>query len=110
MVEKLVFAGLCWLALSSPVAAGEFQRAAPVHVDHDGEKWAQKTLKKLSLEEKVGQMFMVRLAMPQFVNIKNPDYLKWLDQIDATIWVLSCSPCLRMAHHFPRASRMKRPC
>jgi len=82
MVEKLVFAGLCWLALSSPVAAGEFQRPAPVHLDHDGEKWAQKTLKKLSLEEKVGQMFMVRLIMPQFVNIKNPEYLKWLDQIE----------------------------
>jgi beta-N-acetylhexosaminidase len=81
MVEKLMFAGLCLLALSSPVAAGDFQRAAPVHVDHDGEKWAQKTLKKLSLEEKVGQMFMIRLTMPQFVNIKNPDYLKWLDQI-----------------------------
>jgi beta-N-acetylhexosaminidase len=82
MVEKLVFAGICLLALSSPVAAGEFQRAAPVHLDHDGEKWAQKTLKKLSLEEKVGQMFMIRLSMPQFVNIKNPDYLKWLDQIE----------------------------
>lgn len=61
--------------------AGDFQRAAPVHLDSSGEKWAQKTLKKLSLEEKVGQMFMVRLIMPQFVNIRNPDYLKWLDQI-----------------------------
>ena len=82
MVEKLVFAGICLLALSSPVAAGDFQRAAPVHLDRDGEKWAQKTLKKLSLEEKVGQMFMIRLAMPQFVNVKNPDYLKWLEQIE----------------------------
>ena len=78
----MVFAGICLLALSSPVAGGEFQRPAPVHLDHDGEKWAQKTLKKLSLEEKVGQMFMVRLIMPQFVNIKNPEYLKWLDQIE----------------------------
>jgi beta-N-acetylhexosaminidase len=55
---------------------------APVHLDSSGEKWAQKTLKKLSLEEKVGQMFMVRLIMPQFVNIRNPEYLKWLDQIE----------------------------
>ena len=82
MVEKLVFAGLCLLALSSPVAAVEFQRVAPVHVDRDGEKWAQKTLKKLSLEEKIGQMFMIRVTMPQFVNVKNPDYLKWLEQIE----------------------------
>ncbi|MGZ4860354.1 MAG: glycoside hydrolase family 3 protein [Candidatus Angelobacter sp.] len=81
MVQKLVLAGICLLVLSSPAIAGDFQRPAPVHLDHDGEKWAQKTLKKLSLEEKVGQMFMLRLAMPQFVNIKNPDYLQWLDQI-----------------------------
>jgi beta-N-acetylhexosaminidase len=81
MVQKLMFAGVCLLALSSPVIAGGFQRPSPVHLDHDGEKWAQKTLKKLSLEEKVGQMFMIRIAMPQFVNLKNPDYLNWLDQI-----------------------------
>jgi beta-N-acetylhexosaminidase len=82
MVQKLVLAGVCLLALSSPLTAGDFQRVAPVHLDSSGEKWAQKTLKKLSLEEKVGQMFMVRLIMPQFVNIRNPEYLKWLDQIE----------------------------
>ena len=81
MVQKLVVAGLYLMALCSPVSAGDFQRPAAVHLDRDGEKWAQKTLKKLSLEEKVGQMFMIRVAMPQFVNIKNPDYLKWLEQI-----------------------------
>jgi beta-N-acetylhexosaminidase len=81
MVQKLMLAGVCLLALSSPVIAGDFQRPSPVHPDHDGKKWAQKTLKKLSLEEKVGQMFMIRIAMPQFVNLKNPDYLNWLDQI-----------------------------
>jgi beta-N-acetylhexosaminidase len=81
MVQNLVVAGIFLLVLSSHVIAGDFQRVAPVHVDHDGEKWAEKTLKKLSLEEKVGQMFMIRLAMPQFVNLKNPEYLNWLDQI-----------------------------
>ncbi len=82
MVQKMVVAGIFLLALCCPAVAGDFQRVAPVHLDHDGEKWAQKTLKKLSLEEKVGQMFMIRLAMPQFVNLKNPDYLNWLDQIE----------------------------
>jgi beta-N-acetylhexosaminidase len=81
LVHKLIFTGIFLLALSSPATAGDFQRVAPVHLDHDGEKWAQKTLKKLSLEEKIGQMFMIRLAMPQFVNLKNPEYLNWLDQI-----------------------------
>jgi beta-N-acetylhexosaminidase len=81
MVEKLVFAGLCLLALLSPAAASDFQHPAPVHLDHNGEKWAEKTLKKLSLEEKVGQIFMVRLTMPQFVNITSDDYQKWREQI-----------------------------
>jgi len=83
MAQKMMFAGLCLLALSSPAAAASnFQRPAPVHLDRDGEKWAQKTLKKLSLEEKIGQMFMVRLTMPQFVNVRNPEYLNWLAQIE----------------------------
>src|SRR5690242_9960319 len=81
MGQKLVLAGICLLALSSPATAADFQRPAPVHLDRDGEKWAQKTLKRLSLEEKIGQLFMVRVAMPQFVNVRNPDYLQWLDQI-----------------------------
>jgi beta-N-acetylhexosaminidase len=81
LVQNLVVAGIVLLALSSGAVAGDFQRVAPVHLDRDGEKWAQKTLKKLSLEEKIGQMFMIRLAMPQFVNLKNPEYLNWLDQI-----------------------------
>jgi len=81
IVQKFVVAGILLMALSSPAIAGDFQRVAPVHLDHDGEKWAQKTLKKLSVEEKIGQMFMIRLAMPQFVNLKNPEYLNWLDQI-----------------------------
>ena len=77
-----MFAGLCLLALFSPAAASDVQHPAPVHLDHDGEKWAKKTLKKLSLEEKVGQIFMVRLTMPQFVNSKSADYQKWREQID----------------------------
>ena len=81
LVHKLIIVAIFLLALSSPAIAGDFQRIAPVHLDHDGEKWAQKTLKKMSLEEKIGQMFMIRLAMPQFVNLKNPEYLNWLDQI-----------------------------
>lgn len=70
-----------FLAFSLSLSAGEFQHAGPVHLDNDGAKWAQKTLKKLSLEEKIGQLFMVRVAMPQFVNITSPGYLAWRDQI-----------------------------
>lgn len=81
MFQKFLWAGLCWLSLSSVLVAGDVPRAAPVHLDREGEKWAQKTLKKLTLEEKVGQMIMIRVVMPQFVNLKNPDYLRWVDEI-----------------------------
>jgi len=82
MRRKLFLNLVFILAFFSFSFAADFQRATAVHLDHNGKKWAEKTLKKLSLEEKVGQMFMVRLIMPQFVNIRNPEYLKWLDQID----------------------------
>jgi beta-N-acetylhexosaminidase len=82
MRRKLFLNLVFILAFFSFSFTADFQRATAVHLDHSGKKWAEKTLKKLSLEEKVGQMFMVRLIMPQFVNIRNPEYLKWLDQIE----------------------------
>src|SRR5215472_3524923 len=81
MFRKFLFAGAWWLLLSSFLIAGDVPQAGPVHLDREGEKWAQKTLKKLTLEEKIGQMIMIRVVMPQFVNLMNPDYLKWVDEI-----------------------------
>jgi len=52
----------------------------PLHLDKDGEKWAQKTLKKMSLEQKVGQMLMV-WSRAEFYNVNNPDFLKLTDAI-----------------------------
>jgi beta-N-acetylhexosaminidase len=58
----------------------KFQRPGPVRLTHDGDKWAQKTLRKLSLEEKIGQMFMIR-AQTEFFNAQSPDYLQLRDKI-----------------------------
>jgi beta-N-acetylhexosaminidase len=55
-------------------------KAGSLRPDKDGEKWAQKTLKKMTLEEKVGQLFMV-WARVQFTNVNSPEYLKLKDQI-----------------------------
>ena len=39
------------LVVSSLVLAGDkYQKAGPVKLTHDGQKWAEKTLKKMSLE------------------------------------------------------------
>ena len=69
------------LSLSSFSAAqSSFQSPGPVHLDKAGEKWAQKTLKKMSLEQKVGQMFMI-WSRAQFLNVNNPEYLAWRDAL-----------------------------
>jgi beta-N-acetylhexosaminidase len=80
MRKRLLQATALWLACSCYLFAGEFQRPSPVHLDPNGERWAQRTLRKLSLEEKVGQMFMIR-AMGQFMNIESAEYMNLTDQI-----------------------------
>ncbi len=57
------------------VAKEKYQKAGPIHLDRDGEKWAEKTLAKLSLEEKIGQLFMVWVRA-EFLNVNSPEYLQ----------------------------------
>lgn len=71
---------LAWLLVFSllaiPAHASEhYLKPAPIHLDRGGEKWAEKTLRKLSLEEKVGQLFMIWVRA-QFLNVNSPDYLE----------------------------------
>lgn len=68
------------MAFCARLCAGDFQRPAGVHTNHPGERWARKTLNKLSLEEKIGQMFMVRV-MGQFMDLESPEYLRLRDEI-----------------------------
>jgi len=66
---------------SPPVFAKEkYQQPGPVHLDRDGQKWAEKTLRKLTLEEKIGQMFMLR-APAEFLNLASPEYTQLRDSI-----------------------------
>jgi beta-N-acetylhexosaminidase len=65
---------LC-LLLAMPVAAKErFQQPAPVHLDKQGDKWARASLNKMSLEQKIGQMFMI-WAFARFTNFTDPQYI-----------------------------------
>src|SRR5271156_4740947 len=64
------------LTLTTLVSAKEkYQRPGPVNLTHDGEKWAEKTLRKMTLEEKVGQVFMI-WCRASFLNVENPEYLQ----------------------------------
>ena len=70
------------LVLSSAAASAKdkYQRPGPIRQTHDGDKWAEKTLRKLSLEEKIGQVFMI-WCRASFLNVDNPEYLQLRDSI-----------------------------
>ena len=68
-------------ALTSALAKDRYQRPGPIHLDRDGEKWAEKTVRKLSLEEKVGQLFMVWVRA-QFLNQDSETYAQLRDNIN----------------------------
>jgi len=52
----------------------------PVELTKNGRHWAEKTLKHLSLEEKVGQMIQVRYFM-DFENFDSDSYKQFRDQL-----------------------------
>ncbi|HXE91348.1 MAG TPA: glycoside hydrolase family 3 protein [Terriglobales bacterium] len=69
------------LLVPSSLARDKFQQPGPVRLTRGGEKWAERTLRGMSLEEKVGQMFMLK-APAQFLNLESPEYLALRDAID----------------------------
>src|SRR5713101_1540041 len=71
---------LLLLLLGIPCFARDFQKPGPIQTTSDAQKWADKTLRKLSLDEKIGQMFMMR-GRAEFLNVTSPDYLQLRDQI-----------------------------
>jgi len=57
-----------------------FQQPAPIHLDKAGRKWADKTLRKMSTEEKVGQLFGIKV-LAQFLNDADPIFIRLRDNV-----------------------------
>lgn len=75
------FALLFFLIIMSSVSfakKSEFQKPGPVHLDNHGRKWAHESLKKMTLEQKVGQMFVI-WSRAQFTNVSSPEYIDLRD-------------------------------
>jgi len=70
------------LVLVVPSFAKEekFSKAGSVLLTSEGNKWAEKTLKKMSLEEKIGQLIQIR-AYADFLNVESDEYKQVRDQI-----------------------------
>jgi beta-N-acetylhexosaminidase len=73
------------LLLAAPCFAGDkskdrFQRPGPIHIDKAGQKWVDNTLRKMSPEEKVGQLFGIRVNA-QFLNDADPLWIQLRDNV-----------------------------
>ena len=59
----------------SVFAKDKNSRPGPIRHTAAGDKWAEKTLRKLTTEEKVGQLFMI-WCRASFLNVESPEYLE----------------------------------
>jgi beta-N-acetylhexosaminidase len=62
------------------LSAEHFSQHGPVQTTKDGRRWAERTLKKLSLEEKVGQMLNLRY-FTDFQNFDGDNYRQFREQM-----------------------------
>ena len=83
MLRHLVFAVFILTALSGFAKdkdKNRFQQPGPIRLDKDGQKWVEKTLRKMSPEEKVGQLFMIWTRVT-FMNEADPAWIALRDNV-----------------------------
>ena len=57
-----------------------FQQAGPIHVDRAGQRWVDRTLRRMSPEDKVGQLFAIWVRV-RFMNDADPTFIQLRDNI-----------------------------
>ena len=73
---KIISVPLLALVLCLSAFAKEKSKTpAPIRHTSASDKWAEKTLRKLSVEERVGQLFMI-WCRASFLNVDSPEYLQ----------------------------------
>jgi beta-N-acetylhexosaminidase len=75
----LLLAGFTLLG-SAAQPREQYKQPSALRVEGVDDSWAQKTLKDLSLEEKVGQLFMIRLRV-EFLNGRSPGFFELRNNI-----------------------------
>ena len=76
-IYSAIFVVLALTLPAFPKDKDKHPRPAPLHTS-GCDQWAEKTLRKLTVEEKIGQVFMI-WCRASFLNVENPEYLQWLD-------------------------------
>lgn len=81
MLRNVVFFFAAFTLLVSAAEPGDRSKQAPPrHVERADDSWTEKTLKNLSLEEKVGQLFMIRMRV-ELLHETSPSYLELRNNI-----------------------------
>ena len=83
MLRRLLLAALILSAMpnfAKDKARDRYQRPGPIHLDKDGQKWAEKVLRKMSPEEKVGQLLMIFVKV-QLMNQSDPAWIELRDSV-----------------------------
>ena len=81
MLRHLAFLLAVFMLLGSAAEPrDQSKHALARHVDRVDRAWAEKTLKNLSLEEKVGQLFMIRIRV-ELLNGRSPSYFELRNNI-----------------------------
>ena len=73
----LLAAALCF---AKDKSKDRFLQAGPIHVDRAGRRWVDKTLRKMSPEDKVGQLFAIPVKV-QFLNDADPIWIQLRDNV-----------------------------
>src|ERR1700681_2976214 len=77
LITLLLAAALCF---AKDKSKDRFLPPGPIHVDKAGQKWVDKTLRKMSPEDKVGQLFSIWVRV-QFLNDADPIFIELRDNI-----------------------------
>ena len=81
LIALLLAAALCFAKnKDKDKSKDRYQQPAPIHLDKGGQKWADKTLRKMSTEEKVGQLFGIKV-LAQFLNDADPIFIQLRDSL-----------------------------
>ena len=80
MVRHLLLMALLVAATFCLAKEKRYLAGGPIHLDQGGRKWADKTLRKMSREEKVGQLFSIWVRA-QFLNDADPIFVQLRDNI-----------------------------
>ena len=75
MPRRMALVLLLLFPFANAFPRDKYQPPGPIHLDRNAVKWAEKTLHRLSLEEKVGQVFMIWVRA-QYLNVDSPEYLQ----------------------------------